>query len=165
MKAPRGTQDLLPGTVETWQYVEEMLRDISARYNYKEIRTPIFETTDLFTRSVGETTDIVQKRCSRSSRKARTSIRSVRKGRPRLSALSSRTSCSVAPTSRRNCTTWDRCSATSARKRTLPPTAPIRCRGDRQQRPCRRRRGHQPSLHDLQIVRPEKNQSRRQLAR
>ncbi len=61
MKAPRGTQDLLPGTVETWQYVEEKLRDMSARYNYKEIRTPIFETTNLFTRSVGETTDIVQK--------------------------------------------------------------------------------------------------------
>ncbi|WP_453994749.1 histidine--tRNA ligase [Bacillus nitroreducens] len=58
---PRGTQDILPGTVEKWQYIEEKARDICKRFNYKEIRTPIFEHTELFLRSVGETTDIVTK--------------------------------------------------------------------------------------------------------
>lgn len=61
MKLPRGTFDVLPGTVERWQYIENQLREISKRYNYKEIRTPIFEETELFKRGVGETTDIVQK--------------------------------------------------------------------------------------------------------
>ncbi|UZJ80461.1 histidine--tRNA ligase [Fictibacillus sp. KU28468] len=58
---PRGTQDILPGTVEKWQFIEEKAREICSRYNYKEIRTPIFEHTELFLRSVGDTTDIVQK--------------------------------------------------------------------------------------------------------
>lgn len=58
---PTGTQDLLPGKVETWQYIEEKARAICSRFNFKEIRTPLFEQTDLFTRGVGETTDIVQK--------------------------------------------------------------------------------------------------------
>jgi histidyl-tRNA synthetase len=58
---PKGTQDLLPGTVEKWQYVEAKARDICRRFNYKEIRTPIFEQTELFQRGVGETTDIVAK--------------------------------------------------------------------------------------------------------
>ncbi|MCT2537662.1 histidine--tRNA ligase [Aquibacillus koreensis] len=61
MKAPRGTQDLLPGVTEKWQYVEEKWKDLCNRYNYKEIRTPIFEHTELFQRGVGDTTDIVQK--------------------------------------------------------------------------------------------------------
>lgn len=58
---PRGTQDILPGKVELWQFVENKARDICRRYNYKEIRTPIFEQTELFARGVGDTTDIVQK--------------------------------------------------------------------------------------------------------
>jgi histidyl-tRNA synthetase len=58
---PRGTQDILPGEVEKWQYVEKIARDICKRYNYHEIRTPIFEHTELFLRGVGDTTDIVQK--------------------------------------------------------------------------------------------------------
>lgn len=61
IKAPRGTQDLLPGTTEKWQYVEEALKKISKLYNYKEIRTPVFEHTELFQRGVGDSTDIVQK--------------------------------------------------------------------------------------------------------
>ncbi|SDI93363.1 histidine--tRNA ligase [Salimicrobium halophilum] len=61
MNAPRGTQDILPGTVEKWQYIEETLRDLSHRFHYKEIRTPIFEHTELFQRGVGDSTDIVQK--------------------------------------------------------------------------------------------------------
>lgn len=58
---PRGTQDLLPGVVEKWQYVEAAARDLCRRYNYKEIRTPIFEQAELFQRGVGETSDIVEK--------------------------------------------------------------------------------------------------------
>lgn len=58
---PKGTQDLLPGTVEKWQYLESVARDLCRRFNYKEIRTPIFEQTELFQRGVGETTDIVEK--------------------------------------------------------------------------------------------------------
>ncbi|WP_211747557.1 histidine--tRNA ligase [Paenibacillus sp. Marseille-Q4541] len=58
---PTGTQDLLPGVVEKWQYVEEKARDLCRRFNYREIRTPIFEQTNLFERGVGETTDIVEK--------------------------------------------------------------------------------------------------------
>lgn len=61
MKGPRGTQDLLPGVTEKWQYVEDKLKNLSMRYNYQEIRTPIFEHTELFQRGVGDTTDIVQK--------------------------------------------------------------------------------------------------------
>ncbi|WP_079530375.1 histidine--tRNA ligase [Halobacillus hunanensis] len=61
MRAPRGTQDILPGISEKWQYVEQKLIELSRCYNYKEIRTPIFEHTELFQRSVGDSTDIVQK--------------------------------------------------------------------------------------------------------
>lgn len=59
-KSP-GTQDILPGASERWQYVEGIARDICRRYNFREIRTPIFEMTELFQRGVGETTDIVEK--------------------------------------------------------------------------------------------------------
>ena len=58
---PPGTQDFLPGSVETWQFVESKARDICRRFNFREIRTPIFESTELFQRGVGETTDIVEK--------------------------------------------------------------------------------------------------------
>lgn len=58
---PRGTKDILPGTVELWQKFECLARDLCHRYNYQEIRTPIFEHTELFQRGVGETTDIVEK--------------------------------------------------------------------------------------------------------
>lgn len=61
IQIPRGTQDILPGEVEKWQYIEEKARDICKRYNYHEIRTPMFEHTELFVRSVGDSTDIVQK--------------------------------------------------------------------------------------------------------
>ena len=58
---PRGTQDILPGESEKWQYLEQKFIELCSRYNYKEIRTPIFEHTEVFQRGVGETTDIVQK--------------------------------------------------------------------------------------------------------
>ncbi|MFQ6003759.1 MAG: histidine--tRNA ligase [Candidatus Zixiibacteriota bacterium] len=60
-KATYGTHDLLPEDSFKWQYLEEKVREIFSFYNYKEIRIPIFEETDLFSRSIGEDTDIVQK--------------------------------------------------------------------------------------------------------
>lgn len=58
---PRGTQDILPGEVEKWQLIEEKAKELCRNYNYHEIRTPIFEYTELFQRGVGDSTDIVQK--------------------------------------------------------------------------------------------------------
>ncbi|MGD6818220.1 histidine--tRNA ligase [Metabacillus sp. 84] len=60
-QVPRGTQDILPGESERWQFIENTAREVCSMYQYKEIRTPIFEHTELFLRSVGESTDIVQK--------------------------------------------------------------------------------------------------------
>lgn len=60
-RIPRGTQDILPGQSNTWQYIEKKAHDLCSRYNYKELRTPVFEQTELFARGVGDTTDIVQK--------------------------------------------------------------------------------------------------------
>jgi histidyl-tRNA synthetase len=61
LKAIRGTRDLLPPDTDLWNRVEAKVRDLFARYNYHEIRTPVFEDTQLFSRSVGEETDIVSK--------------------------------------------------------------------------------------------------------
>ncbi len=60
-KAPRGTFDVLPEKTPLWRYIEETARNICALYGYKEIRTPVFEHTELFERGVGDTTDVVQK--------------------------------------------------------------------------------------------------------
>ena len=60
-KAPRGTVDILPSTSSKWQQLEQLLRTICANYNVKEMRTPIFEHTELFNRAVGDTTDVVSK--------------------------------------------------------------------------------------------------------
>lgn len=59
--APRGTKDILPDTVGEWNYIEGKIRDICARFGYNEIRTPMFEHTELFHRGIGEGTDVVDK--------------------------------------------------------------------------------------------------------
>jgi len=61
LQAPRGTQDILPDRTPRWQFVESRFHDVLRRYGYGEIRTPIFEHTELFQRGVGTSTDIVQK--------------------------------------------------------------------------------------------------------
>ena len=61
LKAVRGTRDLLPPETALWNRIEATARDVFARYNFGEIRTPIFEDTTLFARGVGEETDIVSK--------------------------------------------------------------------------------------------------------
>ena len=59
--APRGTKDIMPTDVNAWRYLEETMRKICAQYGYKEIRTPVFEHTELFQRGIGDTTDVVEK--------------------------------------------------------------------------------------------------------
>ena len=61
IKSPRGTRDLLPPETALWNFVEDTVRDVFRAYNFQEIRTPIFESTELFARGVGEETDIVAK--------------------------------------------------------------------------------------------------------
>lgn len=61
LQKPKGTQDILPGQSEKWQYVENVARETFKKYNYGEIRTPLFEHYEVISRSVGDTTDIVTK--------------------------------------------------------------------------------------------------------
>jgi histidyl-tRNA synthetase len=61
IQAIRGMHDVLPGQTPQWQYVEGMLREVLGTYGYSEIRLPIVEKTELFKRSIGEVTDIVEK--------------------------------------------------------------------------------------------------------
>lgn len=60
-QAPRGTRDLLPADLARWQWIEDVARGVVARYGYREIRTPIFEDYELFARTSGESSDVVQK--------------------------------------------------------------------------------------------------------
>ena len=61
IQKPRGTIDILPSDSTKWQYIEETIRNICKSYGYGEIRVPTFESTELFQRGVGDTTDVVQK--------------------------------------------------------------------------------------------------------
>ena len=60
-QAPKGTQDMLPGDAHRWQEIEKNVREICSLAGYREIRTPMFEHTELFQRGVGDGTDVVQK--------------------------------------------------------------------------------------------------------
>ena len=60
-KAPRGTRDILPDEASRWEFLENSFRERCRLYGFQEIRTPIFEHTELFVRSVGESSDIVSK--------------------------------------------------------------------------------------------------------
>ncbi len=59
--APRGTADILPSDILKWKYIEGKISEICDKFGFEEIRTPIFENTELFERGVGDTTDVVQK--------------------------------------------------------------------------------------------------------
>lgn len=61
IRSPRGTNDILPNEINKWHYLEEAIRKITSRFGYAEIRTPIFESTEVFSRSIGDTSDIVNK--------------------------------------------------------------------------------------------------------
>jgi histidyl-tRNA synthetase len=66
-QAPRGTRDLLPGDLTRWQWAEERARAVLERYRYRELRTPMFEDYELFARTSGESSDVVQKEMYRFS--------------------------------------------------------------------------------------------------
>ncbi len=72
--AIKGMNDVLPGVVETWQFLEQSARDVFGLYGFSEIRTPIAEKTELFCRSIGETTDIVEKEMYTFSDKSENSL-------------------------------------------------------------------------------------------
>ena len=61
VQRPKGTADVIPGEVHLWHYVENMLKDTAHLFGFEEMRTPVFEHTEVFQRGVGETTDVVQK--------------------------------------------------------------------------------------------------------
>ena len=61
LNAPRGTNDILPPLSSKWKYILNKAENLMERYNYREIKTPIFEYTSLFQRGIGEATDIVEK--------------------------------------------------------------------------------------------------------
>lgn len=61
IQRPRGTEDMLPKDAHKWNYIEDTVRKIAKNFGYKEIRTPIFEHTELFERGIGDTTDVVEK--------------------------------------------------------------------------------------------------------
>ena len=61
IKAQKGTKDILPQEISTWQFMEEKAKEVFSKAGFEEIRTPIFEATELFARGVGDTTDIVTK--------------------------------------------------------------------------------------------------------
>ena len=60
-RAPKGTKDVLPEQSYQWQFLEARIREIVKKYGFLEVRTPVFEHTELFARGVGQTTDVVQK--------------------------------------------------------------------------------------------------------
>ena len=60
-RAVKGTNDVLPSDSHTWQFVEGKMLETASLFGFKEIRVPIFEHTEVFLRSVGDTTDVVQK--------------------------------------------------------------------------------------------------------
>ena len=61
IKVQKGTKDILPTDMSIWHFMEEKALEVFSKYGAKEIRTPIFEATELFARGVGDTTDIVNK--------------------------------------------------------------------------------------------------------
>ena len=73
-QAPKGTQDMLPQASHRWQSIEKSMREIAALAGYREIRTPMFEHTELFQRGVGDATDVVQKEMYTFEDKGRRSI-------------------------------------------------------------------------------------------
>ncbi len=61
IQAPRGTKDILPSEIDKWHNVEDKFRKVTRLFGYQELRTPIFESTEVFSRSIGDNTDIVKK--------------------------------------------------------------------------------------------------------
>ena len=89
----KGMNDILPGEVATWQFLETQARKIFNAFGYREIRVPILEKTELFCRSIGDTTDIVEKEMYTFADKGGTSMTMRPEGTAGSSVPSSSTSC------------------------------------------------------------------------
>lgn len=87
LQKPKGTQDILPADSAKWQYVENVARETFKKYNYSEIRTPMFEHYEVISRSVGDTTDIVTKEMYDFHDKETVILHFVQKEQHRLYAL------------------------------------------------------------------------------
>ena len=110
--APRGTKDILPDAVGAWTHVEHVIRDLCARYGYGEIRTPMFEHTELFQRGIGDGTDVVDKEMYTFSDRGDRSL-------PRTRRLPCAPICktnSMRTAAYRSSSTSDRCFAMTARR-------------------------------------------------
>ena len=80
--APRGTKDILPEETPKWQYLEKTLLETAELFGFREMRIPTFEHTELFSRSVGDTTDVVQKEMYTFTDKGTEASPSVRRAPP-----------------------------------------------------------------------------------
>lgn len=96
IKKPRGTLDILPAETRAWRYVEDMIRKEAAASGFEEIRFPTFESTELFDRGVGGTTDIVQKEMYTFTDRDGAACRCGRRERPAWRAASLKTVCTPA---------------------------------------------------------------------
>ena len=120
LQKPKGTQDILPAESVKWQYVEGFAREIFKRYNYAEVRTPIFEHYEVISRSVGDTTDIVTKEMYDFYDKGDRHIPSVQKELLQSFVLMWKTnSLHQKFKNQVSSTTWGQCSAMSAHKQAV----------------------------------------------
>lgn len=119
IKIPRGTQDILPEDSKKWRYIENQLDELMTFYNYKEIRTPIFESTDLFARGVGDSTDVVQKEMYTFKDKGDRSITLRPEEQLQLCVHILNIKCKVIQTNQLNFITMDRCLDMNVSKRAL----------------------------------------------
>lgn len=94
-KAIKGTKDVLPQDAYKIQYIEATARETAADFGYKEIRTPVFEHTELFQRGVGDTTDVVQKEMYTFDDKGTAPLPCARRALPVLPGHSWRTGCAT----------------------------------------------------------------------
>lgn len=97
-KAPKGTVDIIPGESEKWSLVEAVMTDEAELNGFSEIRTPVFEHTELFLRSVGDTTDVVEKQMYTFEDKGGAPLRCARRARRAPCAPCWKTACITAVT-------------------------------------------------------------------
>ena len=110
-----GTSDIFPAEVGAWRFLEKTARDVFERYNYGELRTPIFEATEVFQRGLGDETEVVQKEMYTFEDRGGRSVTLRPEGTAGVIALCSIPMCSMAWNSA--CSTSALCSAANARQR------------------------------------------------
>ena len=116
IQAIKGVKDILPQDMPVWQYLEATARKLFEDYGFTEIRVPVFEYTELFARSIGASTDIVEKEMYTFEDRDGRRSPSGRKGPPAWCARSLNTNCMPMP-SLRSCITSAPCSGMSGRRK------------------------------------------------